>query len=305
MKKKHNAHDSGYKKLFSNHELVRQLLTSFVNEDWINSIEYSTLERIDKSFISDEFAERESDLIYKAKFKGKDIYIFILLEFQSTVDRFMSLRMLHYIIELYEDLVKNHKLKTLPAVFPVMLYNGENKWTAPEELCILIENSIPEKYLPKFRYFKISENEFSKDFLKNLKNSVAALFYTENLSETDLQKEIDIIVELFKTERPDEIKLFINWFKYIFHDRKELIDEIQEIVEVKTMLSTTIKKYGEKLKFEGKLEGIHEGIQKGKLEGIHEGKLETARALLTKNMSVKEISEITGLSVEEIEKITT
>ncbi len=26
MSKKHNAHDSGYKKLFSNHEMVRQLL---------------------------------------------------------------------------------------------------------------------------------------------------------------------------------------------------------------------------------------------------------------------------------------
>ncbi len=291
MTKKHNAHDSGYKKLFSNHELVRQLLTSFVNEEWINCIEYSSLERIDKSFISDEFAERESDLIYKAKFKNQDIYIFILLEFQSTVDRFMSLRMLRYVIELYEDLVKNHKLKTLPAIFPIMLYNGENKWTASEELYTLIENSIPEKYIPKFRYFKIAENEFSKDFLKSLKNSVAALFYTENLSEEELQKEIEIIIELLKKERPDEVKLFINWFKYIFQDRKKLVKEVQEIVEVKTMLSTTVKKYGEKLILQGKLEGIDEGIKK------------TARAMLNKKMPVNEISEITGLSIKEIEKL--
>jgi predicted transposase/invertase (TIGR01784 family) len=295
MKKKHNTHDSGYKKLFSNHELVRQLLTSFVNEDWINSIEYDTLEKIDKSFISDEFAEKESDLIYKAKFKGQDIYIFILFEFQSTVDRFMSLRMLHYIIELYEDLVKNYKLKILPAVFPVMLYNGEKKWTAPEELCILIEDTIPGKYLPKFRYFKISENEFSKDFLKNLKNSVAALFYTENFSGDELQVEINSIVELIKKERPDEIKLFINWFKYMFNDRKELVEEIQGVAEVKTMLRTSIEKYGEKLLQEGFQEGIQKGIQKKAVE--------TARALLAKNMSIKEISEITGISSEEIEKL--
>jgi len=60
--KKHHKHDSGYKKLFSNPELVRQLITGFVNEDWINHIEYNTLERIDKSFITDEFANRESDI---------------------------------------------------------------------------------------------------------------------------------------------------------------------------------------------------------------------------------------------------
>lgn len=292
MTKKHNAHDSGYKKLFSNHEFVRQLLTGFVNEEWINSIEYNTLERIDKSFISDEFSERESDLIYKVKFKGQDIYIFLLLEFQSTVDRFMSLRMLRYITELYEDLVKNQKLKTLPAVFPVMLYNGEKRWTAPEELSNLIENSVPEKYIPRFRYYKIAENEFKKDFLKSIKNVVGALFYTENCSGEELQQEIDIIVELLKTEKPDEISLFIKWFKYMFQERKELIEEVKGIEEVNTMLRTSLKKYSKKI------------AKEAEIEGYQKGKLETARNLLKEKMTVKKISEITGLPVKDIENLT-
>ncbi len=291
MAKKRNSHDSGYKKLFSNPELVRQLLTGFVNEEWINSIEFSTLERIDKSFVSDEFIERESDLIYKAKFAGEDIYIFLLIEFQSTVDRFMSLRMLHYIIELYENLVKNYKLKTLPAVFPVMLYNGEKRWTAPEELHILIEKSIPGRYMPGFGYYKIAENEFGKEFLKSLQNVVGALFYTENCSGEELQQEIDIIVDLVKTEKPDEIKLFANWFRYMFQDRKDLVVEIQEIEEVKSMLRTSIKQLARESKLEGKIEGIH-------IKAV-----ETAGALLNKKMPVKEIAEITGLSVEEIKKL--
>ncbi len=94
MTKKFNAHDSAYKKLFSNPEMVHQLFLSFVNEEWVQHIDYSSLERIDKSFITDEFIKRESDLIYRAKSRENDIYIFLLLEFQSTVDRFMALRML-------------------------------------------------------------------------------------------------------------------------------------------------------------------------------------------------------------------
>ncbi len=287
MLKKHNVYDSGYKKLFSNHEFLRQLLTGFVNEEWINEIEYSTVERLDKSFVSDEFVERESDIIYKAKFRGRDVYIFILLEFQSSVDRFMSLRMLRYITELYQDLLKNNRLKKLPSVFPLMLYNGEKKWTAPEELNKLIESSIPDRYIPHFKYYKIAENEFGKEFLKKMKNSVAALFYTENCSGEELQKEIDTVVELLKTEKPDEITLFINWFKYMFDDRQELVEEIKELSEVKSMLRTSIKKYGEKL------------VQEGKLEG----KLETAANLIKEKMSVKKISEITGLSEKEIKRI--
>ena len=126
MPKKNNyTHDSGYKLLFSNHELVRQLITSFVTDDWVHEIDFNSLERLEKSFISEDFVERESDIIYKASFRGCDLYFYILIEFQSKVDRFMSLRMLHYICEFYEDMRRNNNARILPAVFPLMLYNGK------------------------------------------------------------------------------------------------------------------------------------------------------------------------------------
>ncbi len=315
MSKKHNVYDSGYKKLFSNHEFLRQLLTGFVNEEWIHEIEYSTVERLDKSFVSDEFVERESDIIYKVKFKGRDVYIFILLEFQSSIDKFMSLRMLRYITELYQDLLKNHNLKRLPSVFPLMLYNGEKRWTASEELNKLIESSIPDQYIPHFKYFKIAENEFSKDFLKKMKNSVAALFYTENCSGEELKKEIETVVGLIKSEKPAEITLFINWFKHMFNDRKELVEEVQGIKEVKSMLRTSIKKIKLEAAKEGRekglqkgfQEGIEKGIEKGILKGIIKGEqkkaIETAKIMLNKKMNPKDISEITGLSIQEIERL--
>ena len=59
---------------------------------------------------------------------------------------------------------------------------------------------------------------------------------------------------------------------------------------------------------EGKLEGIKEGklegIKEGKLEGIKEGKLEVAKKLLNKKFSIEEIAGLTGLPVEEIQKLT-
>lgn len=297
--KKQNSHDSAYKKFFSNPELVRQLLTYFVDEDWTGNIEYSTLQRIDKSFVTDEFVNRESDLIFRADLKGSELYIFILLEFQSSVDRFMSLRMLRYITELYEYLIKNYRIKKLPAVFPVMLYNGEKKWTAPEELNKLIEKSIPLKYIPDFRYYKIAENEFSKDFLFKIKNSVSALFYTENSVKEDLISEIRILVNLLRSEKPEELSFFINWFKYMFKDREDLVEEIKGIDEVNKMLRSSLKKYSKELISEG----MEKGLQKGLEKGIKKAKLETAAALLGRKMPEKDISEVTGLTLEEIRRL--
>jgi len=96
-----------------------------------------------------------------------------------------------------------------------MLYNGKKRWTAPIELNILIDKTISEQYIPHFRYFKIVENEFSRDFLKRLNNAVAALFYTENCSSEELQQAISTIIALLKAEKPAEATLFINWFKYM------------------------------------------------------------------------------------------
>ena len=55
---------------------------------------------------------------------------------------------------------------------------------------------------------------------------------------------------------------------------------------------------------EGLEKGRAEGIVKGREEGKVEGKLEIAKAMLAKGMSVEMIAEITGLTAEEITKTT-
>ena len=52
-----------------------------------------------------------------------------------------------------------------------------------------------------------------------------------------------------------------------------------------------------------KNEGIKEGKEEGKQEGIEESKKEIAKKLLNKNMPLKEISEITELTTQEIKNL--
>ena len=55
---------------------------------------------------------------------------------------------------------------------------------------------------------------------------------------------------------------------------------------------------------EAKNEGISEGIEQGISQGISEEKVNIAKNLLSMNMPIEEISKATGLSIEEISKIT-
>ena len=54
-----------------------------------------------------------------------------------------------------------------------------------------------------------------------------------------------------------------------------------------------------------KEEGRQEGIQKGKQEGIQKGRQQVVLNMLQKKMSTVLISEVTGLSEEEIKKLQT
>ena len=76
-----NIHDSGYKKLFSNRTIVRQLIETFVDQEWVYELDFDTCETLEKSFVSDHYKETESDLIYKVQLRGKPIFIYLLLEF--------------------------------------------------------------------------------------------------------------------------------------------------------------------------------------------------------------------------------
>ena len=47
-------HDNSYKLLFSHQEMVRDLLVGFVQEPWLAEIDFSTLEKVNGSYVTDD-----------------------------------------------------------------------------------------------------------------------------------------------------------------------------------------------------------------------------------------------------------
>lgn len=191
-------HDARYKRFFSNPILLRELLESFVHKAFIRDLDFSTLKRVDKSYVTEEFRERESDLIHEIRYRVSKIYIFLLIEFQSRVDRLMPLRFLRYLCEFYESLARSHKLgrgEKLPAVFPLLLYNGSRSWTAPAAMQDLADarGKIPGRFIPHFEYCLIDENRLSTGSLVSIRNTVAALFLAEKTPESQLS-DIDLML---------------------------------------------------------------------------------------------------------------
>ncbi len=212
----------------------------------------------------------------------------------------MAVRFGRYITELYDSYQGKTKSGKLPGVFPILLYNGDDKWTAPVEFSDCVENTIPKEYIPQFRYFPVLENEIPKTSLLKIKNALSAVFYIENSSVTEIAEELDNFFELIKREDLEIVNLLSSWFnnylKSLYKkDSKnsknissiDIQRKFDSISEVKNMFATKTREH-DKIVLE---QGIEQGI-----EG-------TALRMLEKGFSIQDIAEITNLTPDNIIKL--
>ena len=180
-------HDSGYHLLFSYPEMVADLLCHFVPEPWVEGLDFTTLKRVNAKLHADQLKRREGDVIYQLRHREfGEIYIYLLLEFQSSTERWMAVRTMVYIGLLYQHLIRENQLtpdKKLPPVFPLVLYNGNAPWHSPMELSELIYNTgntALNHWQPQLRYFLIQENTYKNQKLNTLSGY---LFQLENCQD--------------------------------------------------------------------------------------------------------------------------
>ncbi len=266
-------HQNSYKLLFSHARMVEDLLKGFVKEDWVEQLDFTTLEKVSESYTTDDIRDREDDIVWRVRW-GKDwVYIYLLLEFQSTVDPWMAVRVMTYIGLLYQDLIRTGKVSVqqkLPPVFPVVLYNGDRNWNAAIDINDLVEK-VPGSlgyYQPSAPYLLLVEKQYQDEELKPLNNLAAALFRLEISQEPEHLVEVieNLLHWLQGSEQTSLRRAFTVWFHRVLFANKPIPDDVgslNELVEVRDMLTGRVEEWKRKWKDEGIDEGIEEGIQIG------------------------------------------
>ena len=222
--------------------------------------------------------QRFAEAALRLRYGEEWLYVYILLEFQSTVDPYMAVRMPAYVSLLYQDLIRQEKLTQkglLPPVLPLVLYNGEPRWSAATEVDELIER-VPgglEQYRPSMQYLLLDEGRIleQEETSTELKNLVHALFRLEySRDEQDLIRVLAQVVEWLRApEQRGLRRAFLTWFRRVYLRRKhvpepdrELIDQAQELEEVHEMLAERVEQWHEYWKQEGRQEGSQETAAK-------------------------------------------
>src|SRR5262249_25117529 len=131
-----HPHDRSYRLLFSHPRMVEDLLRRFLAEAWSDQLDFTTLEQVSASHVSDGLDRRDGDIAWRLRLRGAPVYLYLLIELQSEVLRFMALRQAAYLALFYQRLVDQGQLTAdglLPPVLLAVLYNGKVRWSAPTE----------------------------------------------------------------------------------------------------------------------------------------------------------------------------
>ena len=104
---------------------------------WLAAFDPETLEQAPTERIDQTLHRHLSDMVWRVRLRDGGAedwaYLFVLIEFQSAVDRLMALRVRTYTDMLYRGLWDGRRFGAsdrLPPVLPVVLYNGASPWTA-------------------------------------------------------------------------------------------------------------------------------------------------------------------------------
>jgi len=317
--KPHHPHDKGYKQLLANKRTFLELFKTFVREDWVKDIDESDLVLVNKSYILQDFNEKEADIVYRLRTRGNDVIFYVLLELQSTVDYLMPFRLLLYIVEIWRDIYNNTPEKErerkgfrLPAVIPAVLYNGASSWTAARNFKeILAGYRQFEKHVLDFRYILFDINRYQVEELYRAANLISSVFVLDQrIQAGELIGRLRRLADGLKNLSRDEFRQFVIWLAHVLKARlpeplQEKVDRIIDEVnpwEVEMMI-TNLELTLDEMKKQAKMEGLKEGELKGKIEGKMEGKMEVAKNLLLLNVDIETISKATGLTAGELKAL--
>lgn len=283
-------YDRSYTVLFSNKEIFRQLLTTFVHEAWVRQLDFSVCELVKGNFVSKKYKKTFTDLLYKVKLRGRDFYIVVLLEFKSKPAWFVAVQMAGYILDFYRHLLDSEKrLRKLPPVFPILLYSGNKPWPAPLDLTKLVDHAgLLGEYGLQFKYFPIIEQDFSPEMLQRIGNIVSTLFLAETHYDSELiTQELKKLRDTAANEQA--LSVFFNWFTQLFlHDRIDDADysKLEKVYHSKEELSMLLEAFQKEKR---------QLRASGKKEGKREGKREVAKTMLASGLPLTQIARYTGL----------
>ena len=273
--------DPIYKRLYAFARMVEDLLRSLFGADL--DADYRSLEKLPAEYVGNALQQRRGDTAWRLRTRGAGggwLHVLVMLEFQSTTDAAMALRVMEYTALLYGELLRRRMARpgALPPVLPVVLYNGDAPWSPTTEMRDLIAAPSPllAPYQPSQRHFVLDQRRAqAEDFkLHELTWTVAQL--EQSSTAADLARMGRRLTTLLAGAGEVELRrTFAHWLWALGRSLvgSRPVPMPPEDVNLEDMAMSLVERVAEWRKPYIE-QGIEQGISLGREQGISLGREE-------------------------------
>ncbi|HZH16716.1 MAG TPA: Rpn family recombination-promoting nuclease/putative transposase [Archangium sp.] len=278
-------HDLFARYTFGHPERAAAELRAVLPAHVVSEVDWSSLRREPGSVVDPELRETESDLLFTARLHtGHPLLLYVLLEHQSSVDRWMALRMLRYVVRQVERWRQEHpKSELLPIIIPLVMYHGpDGAWTAPrrvEELFDLPEGEAERErwraLVPRFEYLLddlTAEREAALSARPGPPLARLAWLVLRYGRTGELARKLPDWVALFAQLQagPEGAEHLVVVIRYLLWTE----DKAVHTAARRVLHSLVDEQRAEELMGTWAEEMIEQGLQRGRVEGLAQGREE-------------------------------
>ncbi|MFY0562383.1 Rpn family recombination-promoting nuclease/putative transposase [Archangium lansingense] len=292
------THDLFARYTFGHPERAAAELRAVLPPHVVSEVDWTSLRREPGSVVDPELRETESDLLFTARLRsGQSLLLYVLLEHQSHVDRWMALRMLRYVVRQVERWRQEHpKQELLPLIIPLVMYHGpEGAWTAPRRVEELFELPGEERerwraLVPRFEYLLddlTTEREEALSArsgppLARLAWLVLRYGRTEELARRLPDWGMLLAQVQAGPEGAEHLAVIIRYLTWVGNEAvHEGARRVLHSVMGKQRAEELMRSYGEQLIERGLQQGLEKGLKRGREEGLTRGRAEDVLRILT------------------------
>ena len=130
----HQPHDKLFRATFSDPRNAAAFLRHHLGGPLPALVDWDSLSLLPGSFIDSRMKGSEADLLFSARIGGSDALFYILWEHQRSEDPTMALRLLTYMVRIWDDqLKKQGRPARLAPILPVVLAQDKDRWKTSSE----------------------------------------------------------------------------------------------------------------------------------------------------------------------------
>jgi predicted transposase YdaD len=280
----HQPNDKLLKATFSNPDNARAFFQNYLPQQISDAVNWNSLSLESSSFVDPQFAASESDLLFSLKLHQSDAFLYLLFEHQSTEDPRMALRLLSYMLRIWERFAAAHPTPAkLPAILPIVLAQSKRPWRTAPRLEDLIDlpveiADIIRPWQPTFVYHLLELVRIPYDKLAGTPEGILTLraLKAEPVNEllSDALWEEPLLFALSEGALERILRYVLNADSNVSLLKERIRKIHSKPLQTKTMtLADQLRQEG---KQEGKREGRREGLSEGQLLAL---RLSVSRAL--------------------------